>query len=126
MAQCLRSLKQYDESIEKFEEYLSTNPSDKAEVAKTVKLLKVVAADDKKRRDKEAAQEAAKEAERKRIEAESRAQVERENKIRQQERDKAQAALPGPAAAPPPPSLAPPPPPNRCCPAIRPTTSPSR
>ncbi len=118
LAQCLRSLKMYGEAIEKFEEYLRSDPPDKVEVTKTVKLLKEVQRVEAKRKQEEAAAEAATAAERKKaedkiraeVEAEAKAKYEAEARIRAEEQKKADqrrradlAAVPN--GAPPPPSL---------------------
>lgn len=75
LAQCLRSLKMYERSIGYFEEYLATDPDNRAEVDETLGLLREIAAQQKRER------EAAAEAERKR-EAEEAAQRAREDEER--------------------------------------------
>lgn len=49
LAQCLRLLKRYEEAIKRFEEYLQTDPEDRAEVQETIALLKDLEADRKRR-----------------------------------------------------------------------------
>lgn len=51
LAQCLRVLKQYDEALEKYREYVATNPPDKVKITETIRLteelrLSVPKADD--------------------------------------------------------------------------------
>lgn len=45
LAQCLRLLKRYDEAIQRFEEYVKTDPEDRAEVEETILLLRDLQAD---------------------------------------------------------------------------------
>ncbi len=112
LAQCLRSLRRYEDAIGYFKEYLATDPENASEVLETLSLLEEIAA--KQRRDREA--EAAKKAEedqraeeaaalREREEAERR-EAERAAAIAEAElraREAAEAVL---ESTPPPPSSA--------------------
>jgi hypothetical protein len=48
LAQCLRVLKRYEEAITRFEEYLKSDPDDRAEVEETIALLRDLEADRKR------------------------------------------------------------------------------
>lgn len=114
LAQCLRSLRRYDDAIVYFKEYIATEPDNASEVRETLTLLEEIAA--KQRRDREA--EAAKKAEedkraeeaaalREREEAERR-EAERAAAIAEAEaraREAAEAVIES-APPPPPPSTA--------------------
>ncbi|MEQ9500594.1 MAG: tetratricopeptide repeat protein [Deltaproteobacteria bacterium] len=112
LAQCLRSLRRYEDAIVYFKEYIATEPDNASEVRETLTLLEEIAA--KQRRDREA--EAAKKAEedkraeeaaalRQREEAEQR-EAERAAAIAEAEARAREAAEAVIESAPPPPPTA--------------------
>lgn len=101
LAQCLRSLKRYDEAIPLFEEYLASDPDNAASVRETLGLLREIA---ERQRKKQEAAEAKKQAE---LEEKKRQDAEEAKKRADAEaKAEAEAAAAAAAVAPPP---APPP-----------------